>query len=150
MSPRISRRGLLSFAVGAVTVAGAGGPLLTGWRTPASSGTLLPSKAPLPQRFQRPLAVPPVLAPVRTDGTTDYYEVTQRVSDAELLPGLPTQTWPSPAKPSMSSSASLRISCSIGDTLAADSSGSSSFRYRRWCTCTAATPRPSLTGTRSI
>ncbi|OLE30188.1 MAG: copper oxidase [Actinobacteria bacterium 13_1_20CM_3_71_11] len=93
MTARISRRGVLGLAVGAVTVAGAGGPLLTGWRTPTSTGTLLPSRAPLPPPFQRPLAVPPVLVPVRTDGTTDYYEVTQRVSAAELLPGLRTPIW---------------------------------------------------------
>ncbi|OLB64413.1 MAG: copper oxidase [Actinobacteria bacterium 13_2_20CM_2_72_6] len=93
MSPRISRRGVLSLAAGVVTAAGVGGPLLTGWRGATSAGALLPSRVPLPRPFQRPLPVPPVLAPVRTDATTDYYEVTQRVADAEILPGLRTQIW---------------------------------------------------------
>jgi hypothetical protein len=35
-------------------------------------------RSPLAQRFERPLPTPPVLTPVRTDATTDYYEITQR------------------------------------------------------------------------
>jgi spore coat protein A, manganese oxidase len=58
-----------------------------------STGTLLPSKARLPGPFKVPLPVPPVLQPVRTDTGIDYYEMTQRVGKAEILPGLETEVW---------------------------------------------------------
>src|SRR5829696_9102054 len=58
-----------------------------------STGTLLPSKARLPGPFKVPLPVPPVLQPVRTDAGIDYYEMTQRVGKAEILPGLETEVW---------------------------------------------------------
>src|ERR671921_2045919 len=58
-----------------------------------STGTLLPSKAKLPEAFKIPLPVPPVLAPVRTGAGIDYYQMTQRVGEAEILPGLETEVW---------------------------------------------------------
>ena len=58
-----------------------------------STGTLLPSKARLPEPFKVPLPVPPVLEPVRTKAGIDYYEITQRVGRAEILPGLETEVW---------------------------------------------------------
>jgi spore coat protein A, manganese oxidase len=58
-----------------------------------STGTLLPSRAKLPEPFKAPLPVPPVLQPVRTDAGIDYYEMTQRVGKAEILPGLETEVW---------------------------------------------------------
>ena len=58
-----------------------------------STGTLLPSKAKLPGPFEVPLPVPSVLEPVRTDAGIDYYEMTQRVGKAEILPGLQTEVW---------------------------------------------------------
>jgi spore coat protein A len=44
-------------------------------------------------RFQNPLRIPRVLAPLRTDETTDYYEITQQKSETEIVLGLPTQVW---------------------------------------------------------
>src|SRR5215216_1222735 len=58
-----------------------------------STGTLLPSKARLPEPFKIPLSIPPVIQPVRTDAGVDYYEITQRVGKAEILPGLETEVW---------------------------------------------------------
>jgi spore coat protein A, manganese oxidase len=58
-----------------------------------STGTLLPSKARLPEPFKVPLPVPPVLQPVRTDAGIDYYEMTQRIGKVEILPGLETEVW---------------------------------------------------------
>jgi spore coat protein A, manganese oxidase len=58
-----------------------------------STGTLLPSRAKLPAPFRVPLPVPPVLRPVRTEADIDYYEMTQRVGKAEILPGLETEVW---------------------------------------------------------
>ncbi|MFF2354362.1 multicopper oxidase family protein [Kitasatospora sp. NPDC058115] len=56
-------------------------------------GRLLSSEVPLPEPFEVPLPVPAVLAPVRTDGTADYYEITQRVARLEILPGVHTEAW---------------------------------------------------------
>jgi spore coat protein A, manganese oxidase len=47
----------------------------------------------LPAPFSVPLPVPPVLAPVRRDAATDYYELTQMQISAEILPGLQTRVW---------------------------------------------------------
>ena len=58
-----------------------------------SSGDLLGSKARLPQPFQIPLPVPPVLEPVNSDADADYYEITQKAGEAEILPGLKTEVW---------------------------------------------------------
>lgn len=44
-------------------------------------------------RFQLPLRIPPVLRPVRTDDTTDYYEISQREAEVEILHGLRTDVW---------------------------------------------------------
>jgi len=43
--------------------------------------------------FHIPLPIPSVLRPVRTDDTTDYYEITQREAEIGILPGLRTQVW---------------------------------------------------------
>lgn len=58
-----------------------------------SAGVLLESEARLPESFMVPLPIPPVLKPRRSDPTTDYYEITQRVGQAEILPGLKTEVW---------------------------------------------------------
>ena len=54
-------------------------------RTPRSSPLVVPFRVPLP--------IPPVLEPVRSDGTTDHYEITQKVGKQEILPGLKTEVW---------------------------------------------------------
>jgi len=46
----------------------------------------------LPAPFQNPLTIPPVLAPVKTDATTDYYQITMRQADVPIVPGLPPTT----------------------------------------------------------
>jgi spore coat protein A len=58
-----------------------------------STGTLLPSKAKLPEPFRVPLRVPPVLEPVRSEAGADYYEITQKIGRVEILPGLETEVW---------------------------------------------------------
>jgi len=58
-----------------------------------STGALLRSEAQLPTPFSVPLPLPSVLKPVRSDATTDYYEITQRVGKAAILPGLTTEIW---------------------------------------------------------
>jgi spore coat protein A len=58
-----------------------------------SAGKQRTSTANLPEPFGVPLPVPAVLQPSRTDATTDYYEITQRVASREILPGKQTQIW---------------------------------------------------------
>lgn len=49
--------------------------------------------SPQPTAFQVNLPIPSVLKPVRSDETTDYYEITINKSHAEILPGLITEIW---------------------------------------------------------
>jgi spore coat protein A, manganese oxidase len=64
----------------------------------ATTGNLLRSAARLPKPFRVSLPVPAVLEPVRSDddadhSDADHYEITQKVSKAEILPGLQTEIW---------------------------------------------------------
>lgn len=43
--------------------------------------------------FAVPLAIPPVLEPVRSEGGRDYYEITMRAARASILPGKSTPIW---------------------------------------------------------
>jgi spore coat protein A len=88
----VKRRDVLRLGAGAVAL-GAGVPLGARLLGPAQPGRLLRSTAPLPPRFRTPLPIPPVLSPVRRDGSTDYYEVTQRPALLGILPGLRTGAW---------------------------------------------------------
>ena len=70
----------------ALTGCGVGGiDLRTG-----QTAELLRSRVSRPEPFQIPLPIPPVARPIRTDGTTDYYEIVQREASVEILPGLRT------------------------------------------------------------
>lgn len=60
---------------------------------PRPEATVLPSRIRLPAPFQTPLAVPAVLKPVRSDQTTDYYEVVARAANAQILPHATTGIW---------------------------------------------------------
>jgi FtsP/CotA-like multicopper oxidase with cupredoxin domain len=44
----------------------------------------------LPKPFTTPFAIPPVAVPVRTDETTDYYQMYMTATQAEIVPGYPT------------------------------------------------------------
>ncbi|MFB8791744.1 MAG: multicopper oxidase domain-containing protein, partial [Potamolinea sp.] len=43
--------------------------------------------------FGLPFRTPPVLKPVRSNSTTDYYEIVMQKSQVEILPGLKTEIW---------------------------------------------------------
>ena len=58
-----------------------------------SAGALLKSAAKLPKPFTIPLPIPPVLKPVHTDASAEYYEITQKVGRVGILPGLKTEVW---------------------------------------------------------
>jgi len=58
-------------------------------RRPALTGAELRSAVPLPPPFQVPLPLPRVLQPV----SPGRYEITQRVAEVEILPGIRTPMW---------------------------------------------------------
>jgi spore coat protein A len=91
----MNRRTVLRLGVGAAGVGavGAGWPLAGKLLGSDQPGRLLRSQTALPAPYQVALPAPPHLAPVRTDGTTDYYEITQRVAQLRILPDLPTAAW---------------------------------------------------------
>ena len=104
---------------------------LSGCSSGNQTGALLRSSATLPEPFSVPLPVPPVLEPVRTDANTDYYELTQREGQAEILPGLDTTVWATmgcsrvpPSRPGVG-----------GESW---STSATNCRCRRWSTCTEA------------
>jgi spore coat protein A len=84
----LSRRALLGLAggigVAALTGCASDGP---------GTGQLLTSNRALPEPFHTPLPIPPVAKSIRRDDTTDYYVVTQRAADVEILPGVRTTIW---------------------------------------------------------
>ena len=86
----ITRKAFLKFAGGAAIVlplsslANASCSRLGGKRG-ESSIAVTPFRVPLP--------IPPILQPTRTDSNTDYYEITQKESQVEILPGLRTKIW---------------------------------------------------------
>jgi len=62
-------------------------------RHPSFTGAELRSAVPLPPAFRVPLPLPSVLRPLDTSGGTDRYEITQRATDVEILPGVRTPMW---------------------------------------------------------
>ena len=97
----LSRRTLLTVggaSVAGVSLSGLLGACSAGGRgsnddEEGSAGRLLHSEAPLPEPFVARLPRPAVLEPARRDATTDYYEITQKVGRASILPGLATEVW---------------------------------------------------------
>ena len=82
MTPPMSRREFVALTGGVA----AGAAL-----TRATAGHDSP-RHPI-RRFDVPLPIPHVLEPIRTDATTDYYEIVQREARIEILPGLHTLIW---------------------------------------------------------
>jgi len=72
---------------------GSAGLLLPLERYAGAAGGVSANRMPssgLPAPFSLPLRIPPVLSPVRTDATTDYYRLVQQQALVEILPGKPT------------------------------------------------------------
>ncbi len=60
-------------------------------RVAGQTGEQLVSAVPLPEPFRVPLPVPPVARPVGRDAAgAELYRITQRVAQAEILPGVRT------------------------------------------------------------
>ena len=94
-----SRRRFLGLA-GGVTIAGAGAlglgscgvsELGATLSLRGQTGNLLRSNLELPEAFGIPLPIPPVAEPTRTDARTDYYQITQRGAQVEIIPGTRTR-----------------------------------------------------------
>ena len=61
-----------------------------------SLSTFLGKQAPASPnvaQFEVPLAIPATIEPVRSEATTDVFELTQRLARVEILPGLTTTIW---------------------------------------------------------
>ncbi|HZE37577.1 MAG TPA: multicopper oxidase family protein [Stackebrandtia sp.] len=86
---KLSRRRLLALGLVAGGI-GVGGAAWALGRDPhESAGRTLTSALPPPQRFRAPLPIPPVARP--THG--DHYDITQRPSKVEIVPGTTTTVW---------------------------------------------------------
>lgn len=88
---KLSRRGFLRLGIlGVASVALPIGRMIGPMNELAKAGAVT---SPPVEPFQVPLPIPPVLKPVRTDASTDYYEMVQREATAEILPGYRTTIW---------------------------------------------------------
>jgi spore coat protein A len=86
----VNRRHVLgTLGLSALGLTSFGGLVLTSPR--GQTGELLRSRVRLPRPYTVPLPIPPVARPVRTDATTDFYQIVQREADIEILPGLRTR-----------------------------------------------------------
>jgi spore coat protein A len=94
LTTRISRRKFLKLGLaGGVALALPFGVSACSGSSNGSTGNLLGSEARLPEPFRVPLPVPSVLKPAPSGADADYYEITQKVGRAEILPGLKTEVW---------------------------------------------------------
>jgi spore coat protein A, manganese oxidase len=62
-------------------------------RSTARRRRVLPPTSQNGQQFQVPLPIMPVLKPKSSDETTDYYEITQKKAQVQILAGQKTEIW---------------------------------------------------------
>ena len=87
---KLSRKDLLKMSL--LGTAALGLPLERAARTQLAVPRL--PEGQLPRPFQTEFTVPPVAEPVYQDGTTDYYEMTMKQGQIQIIPGLPkTEVW---------------------------------------------------------
>ncbi|OBF49602.1 copper oxidase [Mycobacterium sp. 852002-53434_SCH5985345] len=83
----------LGAAAAGISVVGASWPMSHALLGSAESGRLIRSEPKLPAPYQVPLPIPEQLTPVSTDAHTDYYEITQQVTQLRILPEMTTAAW---------------------------------------------------------
>ena len=106
VSRSLGRRDFLKRAglVGGLVVPAGFGMARAGWFNPSTAsagmhdgpggGMMDGPVAGLPVvPFQAAFRTPPVLTPMRADADTDYYEITMRPAEVEILPGRRTTIW---------------------------------------------------------
>src|SRR4051794_23534570 len=59
----------------------------------AKSGVSRIAESKLPKSFTVPFTVPPVAQRKRWDDTTDFYEITMKANQVEILPGYKSELW---------------------------------------------------------
>ena len=87
MGRDLSRRDVLKRLLGATGIGTA-----IGFSSVAYDRTARAGARPV-EKFRTALPIPPILRPVRSDATTDFYEVTERPASVEILPGVQTIVW---------------------------------------------------------
>lgn len=87
---QISRRSLLTGGAAAGALLGIGIPFGLHPTGANSTGVALRSELPRPEPFRQPLRVPPILAPYRTNASTDFYQLTARPASISIIPGTTT------------------------------------------------------------
>jgi spore coat protein A, manganese oxidase len=89
-SRKFNRRDMLKMSL--LGTAALGLPIERAARTQLAVPRL--SENQLPRPFQTEFTVPPVADPVHRDATTDYYEMTMKQGQVQIIPGLPkTEVW---------------------------------------------------------
>ncbi|MEU4742197.1 multicopper oxidase domain-containing protein [Actinosynnema sp. NPDC023658] len=88
----VSRRAFIRAGLAAGVGLGVGIPIALGAGGSASTGNLLRGRL-RPPAFTRPLPIPDVLEPVRSDAEADYYQITQAPAVVSLAPGTRTGIW---------------------------------------------------------
>ncbi|MGB7316162.1 MAG: multicopper oxidase domain-containing protein [Nodosilinea sp.] len=89
MQEKISRKDMLKMSLLG------GAALMLPMERPARTQLAISNRIPesqLPQPFQVPLSIPPVLKPVKRTSRTDYYRLTMRQAQLQILPGFPKTT----------------------------------------------------------
>lgn len=69
--------------------------LMLPWERTARTRSAINNRIPgsrLPRPFEVPFGVPPVLKPVKRDATTDYFQLTMKQAQVQILPGFPKTT----------------------------------------------------------
>ena len=95
---KLNRRNVLQLAGGTIAASAllsdcGGAPYDSASGLGSSTGAQLSSEGTAPKPFDVPLPLPPVLNPVRSDAANDYYEITETVASAQIVPGRKTEIW---------------------------------------------------------
>lgn len=86
---RLSLMGGSALVLSSTRIGDAIKPLTSDFTNPMYHGLASPTVEP----FTRPLVISPVLAPEYSDDSMDFYQLTMRQADVEIIPGKKTTIW---------------------------------------------------------